>query len=122
MKTLFSVAAVLTGLLGVLWLFLPQAMLAGWGVPHPDPIAIYMARRYGALFFGYAAILWLGRASVSSPALTAILAGSAVVTVVIGIVSLVGVITGVVGPAAWAAVVVEVLLGAGFIYYYARAR
>ncbi len=66
MKTLFSIAAILTMLLGIGWLFFPQAMLASWGV-QADGIAVYMARRYGGLFSGYAAILWLGRASSSSP-------------------------------------------------------
>jgi len=37
-------------------------------------------------------------------------------------VSLVGVLTGVVGPAVWSAVVIEALLAAGFVYYYAKAR
>ncbi len=121
MKILFSVAAALTLLLGVAWLFFPHSMLTSWGV-QPDPVSAYMARRYGGLFFGYAAILWLGRASGPSPARTAILAGSAIVTAVMAIVSLVGVLTGVVGPAAWSAVVIEVLLAAGFAYHYAKAR
>jgi hypothetical protein len=97
-------------------------MLCAFGAPQPDAIAVYMARRYGALFFGYAATLWLGRASALSPALKAILGGGVVVSVLICIVSLVGVFTGVVGPAVWGAGVVEALLAAGFIYCYARAR
>jgi hypothetical protein len=121
LKIFFGVAAGLTLLLGVVWLFLPQSMLSSWGV-QADPITVYVARRYGGLFFGYAAILWLARAAGPSPARTAILAGSAVVTTVMAIVSLVGVLTGVVGPAVWSAVVIEVLLAAGFVYYCAKAR
>jgi len=122
MKALFGVAAVLTGLLGGLWLFFPQAMLTGWGSPRPDAITVYMARRYGALFFGYAAMLWLGRASAASSARTAILAGGAVVALLIGMVSLLGAMTGVVGPAVWGALLVEALLAAGFVYYYLTDR
>ena len=121
MKIFLGVATGLTMFLGVVWLFLPQSMLASWGV-RADPITVYMARRYGGLFFGYAAILWLARATGPSPARTAILAGGAIVTSVMAIVSLVGVVTGVVGPAVWSAVVIEVLLTAGFVYYCARAR
>jgi len=117
MKTLFSIAAVLTALLGVGWLFFPTTMLSGWGV-HGDGVAVYMARRYGGLFFGYCVILWLSRASPASETRTAILAGSLVVTAVMAVVSLVGVITGTVGPMAWSAVVVEALLAAGFAYFY----
>ena len=121
MKTLFSVAAGVTLLLGVGWLAFPQAMLSWWSV-ESDAVGVYVARRYGGLLFGYATILWLGRSSTSSPARTAILAGGAVVTGVMTILSLFGVMTGVVGPAAWGAVVIEAVLAAGFIYYYASAR
>ena len=38
------------------------------------------------------------------------------------VLSLFGVMTGVVGPAAWGAVVIEAVLAAGFIYFYASAR
>jgi len=121
MRVFLSVAAGLTLLLGVAWLFFPQSMLSSWGV-QPDPVPAYIGRRYGGLFFGYSAILWLARASGPSPARTAILAGSAVVTTVMAIVSLVGALTGVVGPAVWSAVVIEALLAAGFAYYYAKGR
>jgi hypothetical protein len=122
MKTLFSVAGVLTGLLGILWLLLPQVMLAGWGTPQADAITLYMARRYGGQFFGYAVILWLGRTCASSPARSAILAGGAVVTFMLAIVSVGGITSGVVGPAVWSAAVIEALLAVGFVYYYVSAR
>ena len=121
MKIFLSVAAGLTLLLGVAWLFFPHSMLSSWGV-QADPITVYMGRRYGGLFFGYAAILWLARATGPSPARAAILAGGAIVTGVMAIVSLVGVLTGVVGPAVWSAVGIEALLAAAFAYFYVTAR
>jgi hypothetical protein len=121
MKVLFSIAAGLTLILGLAWLFAPQAMLASWGVV-AEPVAVYMARRYGGLFFGYAAILWLARGVPASAARTAILVGGAVVTGVMTIVSTVGVVTGVVGSVVWSVVVVEALLAAGFTYYLAAER
>ena len=117
MKTFFIIAAVLTAVLGVAWTLLPRPMLLSWGVA-PDEVAVYMARRYGGLFFGYSVILWLGRASGPSTARTAILAGGGIVTTVMAVVSLVGVLTGVVGPAVWGVVAIEVLLAAGFVYFY----
>jgi hypothetical protein len=122
MRTVLSAAAVVTGVLGVLWIIFPEFMLTGWGAPHADAITVYMSRRYGGLFFGYAVIMWLGRASPPSAPRSAILAGGAVVTVVLTIVSVVGAITEVVGPAVWGAAVAEALLAAGFVYYYATAR
>ncbi len=78
MKVLFAITSGLTLLIGVAWLFAPHTMLASWGVG-AEPVAAYMARRYGGLYFGYAAILWLARGAPASAARTAILAGSAVV-------------------------------------------
>lgn len=121
MKALFVAATCLTVLLGVGWLLFPQAMLSSWGVAG-EPLTVYMARRYGGLQFGYAAILWLSRSAAPSPAHTAILAGGAVVTVVMTVVSVVGALSGVVGPAIWGAVVVETLLAIAFVYFFATAR
>jgi hypothetical protein len=121
MRALFSVAAVLVTLLGIGWLGFPQTMLGWWAV-QGDSVAIYMARRYGGLLFGYAVILWLGRQAPPSPAKNAILAGGVVVTTVMTALSLLGVLTGTVGPAAWSAVVIEAVLAAGFSYYYATVR
>ena len=122
LKVLCGVTSVVTAMLGVAWLCVPQTMLAGLGHSQPDAITIYMARRYGALFFGYAAIMWLGRTSVPSPARTAILAGGAVVTLVIGFVSVLGALTGVVGPTVWGAAAIEVFLACGFWYALTVAR
>ena len=58
----------------------------------------------------------------ASPARTAILAGGAVVTTGMTLVSLYGVLTRVVGPGAWGAVGIEALLAAAFIYHYATSR
>jgi hypothetical protein len=91
MKTLFTVTAGLTLLLSVGWTFFPQAMFAMWTV-QTDDVGIYMARRYGALLFGYLIMLWLARSSPASPARSAILRGGAVVTSGMTLVSLYGVL------------------------------
>ena len=121
MKYLFGIAAAMTALLSIVWLAIPARMLEQWGM-RADPAAIYMSRRYGAGFVGYALILWLARAAGPSPARTAILAGGAAVTGVFAIVSLAGVLTGVAGPFAWSAFVIEAALAAGFGYYLATGR
>lgn len=51
MNAFFSVAAVLALLLGILWLFFPEMMLASLR-GQAAATAVYMARRYGVLFFG----------------------------------------------------------------------
>lgn len=121
MKTLFTISAGLTLLLGIAWLFAPGAMLASWGV-QGDGVTIYMSRRYGGLFIGYATLLWMARGAASSPARTAILTGGAAVTAVMTVVSLVGILAGIVGPMVWIATVVEVLLAGSFTYYLVTGR
>jgi hypothetical protein len=121
MKTFLSTVAVLMVLLGSGWLFAPDAMLAQWGV-HSDATGAYVGRRYGAILFGYAAILWLARSAAPSAARAAILGGGVLVTVLITCVSLAGVLTSTIGPGAWGAVVIEALLSGGFLYYYLAER
>lgn len=121
MKVFLVVVAVLMVLLGAGWLFFPEAMLASWGVKS-DAAGVYIGRRYGSLLFGYAAILWLGRAAGPSAARMAILGGGALVTALVAVVSLAGVLTGTIGPGAWAAVVIEALLAGGFLYYFLAER
>ena len=121
MKVFLSVVAVLMVLLGSGWLFFPEAMLASWSV-QSDPTGVYMGRRYGGLLFGYAAILWLARAAGASAARAAILGGGTVVTALVTLLSLLGVLTGTIGPGAWGAVVIEAVLTGGFLYYFIAER
>lgn len=121
MKTLFSVAAGLTMLLGIGWLCFPQFMLSLWSV-QTDGTGLYLARRYGGLLFGYTTLLWLARAAPPSPGRAAVVAGGAVVTSVMTLLSLLGVMTGIVGAGAWSAVAIEAALAAAFIYYCVTGR
>lgn len=122
MTVLLTGTAVVMAALGVLWLFFPYFMLDGLLVSAPDAITVYMARRYGALFFGYAAMFWLARASPASSALAAMLAGGTLVAAVIGAVSIIGALTGVVGPAIWGAMLLEVGLGCVFALHWQRSK
>jgi hypothetical protein len=114
-RRVFSIAAIVTGALGLAFLIAPDFMLAGWGVK-ADHAIVFMTRRYGAALFGYAVILWFARAAAASPARHAIATGGFVVTAVVAVISLFGVLSGTVGPMAWSAVVIEVLLAAAFGY------
>jgi hypothetical protein len=121
MKVFLSIVSMLMVLLGSGWLLFPEAMLGSWSV-QSDAAGVYMGRRYGGLLFGYAAILWLGRAAGPSTARSAILGGGALVTGLVTLLSLWGVVTGTIGPAAWGAVVIEAVLTGGFLYYFLAER
>jgi hypothetical protein len=116
-KIFFAVGAATTLLLGVAWTLFPATMLSSWGI-QADASAIYMGRRYGGLFFGYALILWLARESESSTARTAIMAGGALVTLGMAVLSVFGIVTQVAGPGVGVAAVIEILLALGFIGFY----
>jgi hypothetical protein len=120
MTMFLSVVSLLMVLLGSGWLCFPETMLSWWSV-RTDAAGLYVARRYGALLFGYAAILWLGRAAEPSAARAAILGGAALVATLMTLLSLAGVVTGGIGPGAWAAVVIEGALAAGFLYCFLTA-
>jgi hypothetical protein len=120
-RTFFAVATVLTAGLGAAYLIVPEVMLAQWGVPDPDPITVYMSRRYAVMFLGYATLLWLGRTATASPAGKAICAGGAVVTSAMAVLSAWGPLSGVVGPFAWSAAAIEVVLAVCFARAWARA-
>ena len=115
-KNLFRVAALLTLVLGLVWMLFPEAMLTGWGATASD-IAIYMSRRYAALFFGYALILWLARESPQSQARRAIMAGGFVATVLMALLSLSGVLTSRITVMGLFACAIETLLAFGFGYF-----
>lgn len=121
MKALFITTAVLVAFLGVAWFAAPATMLGLWGVAG-DEVTLYMSRRYGALFFGYFAILLLARNSPPSAARDAIVGGGLVVTSAMAVVSLYGVVTRTVGPGAWSAVVIEVVLACWFGWAFASSR
>jgi hypothetical protein len=121
MRAFLSAVSVLMLLLGTGWLFFPGTMLQWWGV-ETDATGVYVARRYGGLLFGYAAILWLGRTSGPSAARAAILGGGTIVTALVTTLSLGGVVTGAIGPGAWGAVVIEAALTGGFLYFFLVER
>ena len=121
MKSFLSAAALLIALLGIAWLFFPEAMLGRWGV-QTDPVGLFMGRRYGTMLLGYAAILGLGRSASPSTARTAILAGGAFVTGLVALVGVGGILTATVGPGAWITVAVEALLSGGFLYFLLVSR
>jgi hypothetical protein len=121
MKTFLSAASVLVLLLGAAWLFLPQTMLARWAV-QTDATGLYLGRRYGASLLGYAAMLWLAARAGEAAGRSAVLIGAALVAGLLALVSLAGVVTGIVGPGAWASVVIEAVLAAGFVHLLVGRR
>jgi len=121
LKILFVVAALVMILLGVAWLVFPDASLASWGIA-AEPGTVYLARRYGVLFFGYAVILLCARDVEEPRARRALLLGNAVVNGAMALASVGGALTHVVAPSVLGAAVVEGLLAAAFAYQLVKGR
>jgi len=64
-KKLFAVLAVLCGVLGLLWLFLPFIMLQSWGDGEPGAMTVFISQRAGILMLGLGILF--GFAIRSSP-------------------------------------------------------
>ncbi|MBI5083141.1 MAG: hypothetical protein HZB13_00880 [Acidobacteria bacterium] len=120
-KLMFTITSILTLILGVSWLAVTETMLAGWNMP-ADAATVYMSKRFAGLFFGYGTMMWLGRRAEASLARSAMVAGGLAVSAVMAVVTVMGVVSGVTGPAAWGAVAVEVLLAGGFGYLLFTGR
>lgn len=115
-KPLFITASILTLGLGIAFVMFPKPMLVSWQTS-PDDLSIYMAQRYGVMFFGYAPILWLVRNIPSSPTRSAILVGLLIAATSMTMLSTLGVVSGVVGVPSAAAIVVEGLLAISTFYF-----
>ncbi len=121
LKALFTIAAAVTAFMGVSWLLFPGAMLTQWSVS-PNPLAEYIGRRYAAMFFGYSVIAWLAREASDSPARRAIVAGAFALNCANTAVTLFGLATAAIGPAAWFVVILEAFLAVGFGYFLFSER
>ena len=111
----FSMMTLLTAIatfgLGLGFLFAPAAMLKPWGLENPTPAAV-MSRRIGAVYLGLAVMMYLAR---TGDAQSAVAIGVATATGLLALVGLNELRLGNVTKGIFVAVIVEVLLTAGFL-------
>ena len=117
LKTILVINAILLGLFGLIQLFTPDALAAGYGVTL-DPVAKHNIQNLGALYLGLAVLSWMARKITDAYALRAILLAffiSYSITMIIGIIDLSRL--GSVNVAGWSTVALYLLLLLGFGYY-----
>lgn len=95
-------------------------MLSGWGIDAADAITLYLGQRMGALYLGFAVLLGMAAREGTRQLRSAIPAGGAVSTGLMTVLSVMGRLSGVVGPAIWMAAVLEGLIAASFAYLLVR--
>jgi hypothetical protein len=109
--TMTLITALATLGLGLGFLLAPAAMLKPWGLDNPVAAAV-QSRRIGAVYLGLAVMLGLARNGATD---TAIALGVITVTGLLALTGLNELRLGHVGKGILVAVIVEVLLAAGFL-------
>ena len=116
LKTLMVISSVIGLLFGLGFFFAPVWTEASYGV-NLDMGGQYMARLFGSVLLGLAALLWFARNSTNSTTRHAIVVG-AFVTMALGfILSIYDRVVGIENALAWSSVAIYLLLSIGYGYF-----
>jgi hypothetical protein len=111
----FVVVAVVSALFGLGFLLIPD-QLASWYGATTNDLASMMGRFFGSALIAVAIIVFMARDLGASPALTGVLWGGLVLSVIDALLTLWGTAAGVFDALGWVTVIIDVLLAAGFAY------
>jgi len=112
-RTVAIAASVICFALALIWMLFPQLLLWIWQIDGPEP-ALLVARRGGALFLGFGAMLLLARDAGPSPARSAIAGGLALGCAALAVLSVYELAAGHAGIGIALAIIVEVALALAF--------
>ena len=118
-RTVMMFKAIVGLVLGVLVLAVPEFAASLFGVTL-DAGGVVALRLYGASALGHTCVNWFARHSGPSETRRAIVLGGFVYDGIGCVVALVGVLSGVMNPVGWVAVVLYLLLTVGFGYFLFR--
>ncbi len=119
LSTLFAVTAIIALLFGLSFVLIPAMLLSLYGV-EVNANGIQLARLLGAAFIGFGIISWLVRDSGWTAELRAIVLAFAVTDLLGFGISLTGQLQGISNALGWSTVVIYLLIGLGFGYFYLR--
>lgn len=114
-----AVTAVLAWLFALMLLFNARGFEAPVGIDVTDKVAT-IVQAQGAILLGLGVINWLARSVTDEAALRAVLAGNLVVQLASLVVAARALLLGILPIQGAPAIVIHVLLGAGFAWYLAR--
>ena len=117
LNTFMAIAAIVAFLFGLSFILMPVQTMSMYGVTL-DITGQFIGRYLGSAFLGVAVLTWFARNTKGNGALRAILLGSFVLSLTGLVVALFDVFTGVGNTLVWSTVVIYLLLGAGFGYFY----
>ena len=116
-NTFLAIAAIVAFLFGLSFILIPVQTMSMYGVTL-DITGRFLGRYLGSAFLGVAVLNWLGRNSKDNEAFRAILLGDFVLALTGFVVALFDVFTGIGNALVWSTVVIYLVLGAGFGYFY----
>ncbi len=112
-----AIAAIVAFLFGLAFLLIPAQTMSMYGITL-DIAGRFLGRYLGSAFLGVAVLTWFARNTKEDGALRAILLGNIVLSLTGLIVAVFDVFTGSGNSLAWSTVVIYLLLGVGFSYFY----
>lgn len=115
-STFLAISAIIAIFFGITMLLMPDKMLAMYAITM-DGGGILVGRSLGALLFSLGLINWTARKAEDSLALRAILFGNLASHALTLVLDLMGTTSGDISAQGWGAVVMHLVLGAGFAYY-----
>ena len=117
LQRLLAIAAIVAFLFGLSFILIPVQTMAMYGVTL-DISGQFLGRYLGSAFLGVAVLTWFARNSKEGEAFRAILLGDFVLALTGFVVALFDAFTGIGNALVWSTVVIYLLLGAGFGYFY----
>jgi len=118
-NTFMAIAAIVAFLFGLAFILIPSQTMSMYGVTI-DVAGQFLGRYLGSAFIGIAVLTWFARYSKEDEALRAILLGGFLLCLTGLVVALFDVFTGVGNTLVWSTVVIYLLLGVGYGFYYFR--
>lgn len=118
-NTFMAIAAIVAFLFGLAFILIPSQTMSMYGVTI-DVAGQFLGRYLGSAFIGIAVLTWFARNSKEDEALRAILLGGFLLCLTGFVVALFDVFTGVGNTLVWSTVVIYLLLGVGYGFYYFR--
>jgi hypothetical protein len=115
-RTLMIIKAVVCLSLGVPILLVPIFLYSLFGASL-NPGGVFAAREYGASLIGNLMLTWFARKAAESEARRAIILGLCVYDAIGFVVTLIALITGVLGPLGWFAAAIYLFFAVGFGYF-----
>jgi len=121
LSTFLSISSIVGLVYGLLFLIVPGVMLTLHGEA-AEADNLMQIRFFGSALVGWALIVWLGRHVRDDRAIRAMLVGSATGFGLGTLISLWGVMSGLMNAMGWSSVIVYLLLLAGAVYFLAPAH